>query len=168
MSPITTTEIEWRLSGGAANANANASLGGAMSSTAVPASVFDDVSGTESAAGDTEYRCIFLLNSHGSLTWQGVFLWLDGTTAQGDLAEAIGLDGAAVGTSTSASTAADENTAPAPAITFSSPTTKGTGLSIGNIGPGQMKAIWLRRTVTAGAAAANATFSIRAEGDTNA
>jgi hypothetical protein len=166
--PITTTEIEWRLSGGAANANANASLGGVMSSVAVPASIFDDVSGAESAAGDTEYRCFFLLNSHGSLTWQSVIIWLDAVTAQTDLAEAIGLDGAAIGTSTSASTSADENTAPSPAVTFSSPTTKGTGLSIGNLGPGQMKAVWIRRTVTAGAAAANATFSVRAEGDTNA
>ena len=47
----------WRLSGGAANTNPLASLGGIMStSTAAGSNIFDDVTGDEGAAGDVEYR----------------------------------------------------------------------------------------------------------------
>ena len=43
MSPIAATDIHFRLSGGAANASQNASLGGAKSTTTdASASLFDD------------------------------------------------------------------------------------------------------------------------------
>ncbi len=65
-------------------------------------------------------------------------------------------------------TIANEGTAPT-SVTFSAPATKGAGLSIGNIPAGQHKAIWVRRTITAGAAANNLdNVVIRVEGDTAA
>ena len=62
----------------------------------------------------------------------------------------------------------DESTAPV-GETFSTPTTEGGALSIGNIPAGQHQAIWIRRTVTAAASAANglnATLTVK--GDTAA
>jgi len=71
--PIVSTDIEYRLSGGTTNTDPDASLGGAMS-TAVGGlitsgaanNLFDDVTGDESAAGDTEYRCFYVTNDHAT------------------------------------------------------------------------------------------------------
>lgn len=170
--PITTAEIEYRLSGGAANTSPAASLGGAMSTaggglitSGQANNLFDDVSGAESSAGDIEYRCIYVRNTHGTLTWQSVFCWIDSLTTSADTEFDIGLDPA--GVNGTATTVADENTAPA-GVTFTRPTTKAGGLSIGNIPAGQFQAIWIRRTVNSGAAAASDSGSIRCEGDTAA
>ena len=52
-------DLEYRLSGGAANSDPILSIGGAMSSVEVTGStLFDTVSSAEAAAGDTEYRCV--------------------------------------------------------------------------------------------------------------
>jgi hypothetical protein len=165
---ITASDIEFRLSGGSGNSDPNASLGGAISSTAVSGTalnnLFDNVSGDENAASDVEYRCFYVRNSHGSLTWESVVVWISAETA-GGAAIAIGLGTSAVnGTE---QTVANEGTAPT-SVTFSAPTTKGAGLSIGNIPAGQHKAVWVRRTAANTAALDNDGATIRAEGDTAA
>ena len=154
---ITATDIIFRLSGGAGNSDPNASLGGAISSTAITdasvANLFDNVSGAESSAGDTEYRCFYVLNNHGTLTWQNVVIWISTETPSTDSVIDIALAGEGVGGT--AETIADESTAPV-GETFSHPTTEGGALSIGNIAAGSYMAIWVRRTITAAAAAYNA------------
>ena len=161
--PITSAEIVYRLSGGAANANANASLGGAKSSTVVPAALFDDVTSAESAAGDTEYRCIYVHNANGTLTMQNAVLWITANTTANRIA--VGVGSSAV--NSTEQTVADENTAPT-GVTFSQPTTKGAAIALGNIPPGQHRAVWLRRAITAASAASNDTYSLRVECDTAA
>lgn len=170
--PIASGDIEYRLSGGAGNTNPNAALGGAMSTvgggvitSGAANNLWDDVSGAESAAGDTEFRGFYVKNNHGSLTWQSVVVWIDVLTSSADTEFDIGLAVEAV--NVTMATIADEQTAPS-GVTFSRPTTKGAGLSIGNVPAAQFKGIWIRRTVTAGAAAANDSGSIRCEGDTAA
>ncbi len=65
-----------------------------------------------------------------------------------------------------ATTIADEGEAPA-GVTFSHPTDYESGLVIGDLGPGQCQAIWIRRTVNAGAAAtASNSFQIKVQGQT--
>lgn len=161
--PIISTEIQYRLSGGAANANANASLGGAKSSNAVPANLFDDVSGAESAAGDIEYRCFYVHNNNGSLVLQNAVIWIDANTTGNRIA--IGLGTSAVnGTE---QTVANEDTAPA-GVTFSQPANKGAGIALGNIPAGQHRAVWIRRTIAASTPASNDTYNLRVEGDTAA
>lgn len=167
--------VRYRLSGGAANTSPAAALGGAMSTaaggiitSAAANNVWDDVSGAESAAGDTEYRCIYVEN-FGDQTLQSAVLWIDALSSNADVDEAVGLDAAAVG-SDSSTTIANENTAPG-GVTFTAGTaidTKAEGLAIGNIPASSKKAIWLRRTVGAAAAAAAWQFSIRVEGDSAA
>lgn len=166
---IAASDIDFRLSGGASNADGNASIGGAISSNAVSASLnalFDRVTGAEASAGDTEYRCIYVKNSHATLTLYAATVWLSSNTPSADTAAAIGLGAAAVNATETA--VADESTAPA-AVSFSAPASYAAGLLIGDIPAGQYKAVWIRRTVTASAAAYNNDgFTLNVQGDSGA
>lgn len=161
--------LELHLSGGAANTDKNAALGGARSTagggvvpTALTAnSIFDDVSGAEETAGDTEYRCVYVRNV-GTVDAQSVKVWLT-DTADADTTIAIALAGE--GLNGTAETVANENTAPV-GESFSTPTTEGAGLSMGTIPASQHYALWIRRTVTAGAGASADQFTLSAAFDT--
>jgi hypothetical protein len=163
---IASSDIHYRLSGGSSNSDPNASLGGAKSTTTDAAStIFDDVSGAESAAGDTEYRGLCLSNEHGSLTWQSVKIWISTDTPSADTDADVALAAEAV--NTQMASIANENTAPT-SVTFANTAVSfATGLSIGDIPSTQFKGIWLKRAVTAGAAAAADSFTVSAQGDTN-
>lgn len=154
--PIVASDLKIRLSGGASNSDVNASLGGAKSSTEVTDNtthnLFDQVSGTESNAGDTEYRGVYLHNGHGSLTAQNTHVYISSNTGSADTTVDIALAGE--GLNATMETIANENTAPS-GETFSAPSSYATGLDMGNIPSGQHYGLWIRRTVTAGAAAAN-------------
>src|SRR5215207_649976 len=126
--PIADADIQVRLTGGSGNSNKDLSLGGVMSSTAWAGGtlhdLFDVVSGDENAASENEYRCVFVRNNNGSLTWgPNIKAWLSAVTAAGaDIA--IGLDPAGVGNGATTgvpTTVANEDTAPA-GVTFTSPT----------------------------------------------
>ena len=162
--PIVASDIKYYLSGGAANANQNASLGGAESSTLM-GNIFDNVSSGEASAGDVEFRCFYVKNTHGTLTLQNAKIWIQSNTPSGDTLIEIGLGTSAVGTGNE-QTVADEQTAPS-GVTFSAPSNEGGALTIGDIPPGDHKAVWIRRTVSAAAAAYTAdAFTLRTKGDT--
>lgn len=161
---IVSTDIIYRLSGGAGNTDQNASLGGVKSSTAASASIFDDVSSAEASSGDTEYRCVYVHNNHGALTYLGSKVWIQANTPSADTDVAIGLGTSAV--NDTEQTVANENTAPS-GVVFSAPSSFTGGLSIGDIPAGQHKAVWIRRTVNAGATVASDSFTLRVQGDTN-
>lgn len=162
---ILTTDILYRLSGGASNAVQAASLGGAKSSNAASAAIFDAVSAGESSAGDIEFRCIYVHNAHASLSLDNAVLWIPANTPSTSTVVEAGLGTSAInGTE---QTVADETAAPS-GVTFAAVATKGAGVSLGNIPAGQHRAVWLRRTVNAAAAAASDTFTVRVEGDTAA
>lgn len=169
--PILTTDIDFFGSGGTAEANPNNWLGGIISSTQVTDNtdnnLFDDVTGDEASTGDTEYRGIYVQNSHGSLTLQNTVIWIESNTTSGDTSVRIALDLA--GLNATMDTIADESTAPAPAVTWSTAANKAAGLSLGNIPFGQNYGIWVERVVNAAASAVNAdTFVLKVEGDTAA
>lgn len=176
--PIAGSDIVYRLSvvtasaGDTTSSTPAASLGDQVSTTVItPASIgniFDDVSGAEATAGDIEYRCIFVLNNHATLTLLGANAYITSQVASGASID-IGLDPAAVSAKGSASaqaaTIANESTAPA-GVTFSAPTS-GSPLVIGDMAPGQVKAIWLRRTVAAATGGLNSDgFVMTVAGDT--
>lgn len=111
--------------------------------------VFDDISGVEGYNGDTEYRCLYLRNSHGTATYQ-LNVWIAAQPSGADTL-AIGFDPAGVGngsTSGVATTIVDEGTAPS-GVTFSAPATENTAL-VTTLPPGQARALWQRRVITAG------------------
>ena len=160
---IISTDIQYRLSGGASNAVTASSLGGVKSSVAA-SNYFDDVSSAEAGTGDTEYRCIYVHNNHGALSLIGAKVFIQTNTPSSDTDVAIGLGSSAInGTE---QTVADESTAPS-GVSFSAPTTFAGGLAIGDLAAGAHKAVWVRRTVNAGAAAYADSFTLRVQGDTN-
>lgn len=167
--PIASSDIQYRLSGGASNTDPNASLGGAKSSTQVTDNtdnnLFDDVTGAEHTAGDIEYRAIYVHNAHGSLTLTSAVVWInsDTTGADSDLSIAVGT-AAVNGTE---QTVANESTAPSGVTWSDAAVSRATGLSLGDLPTGQHKAVWLRRTITAGSTPQAAdTCAIQAGGDT--
>ena len=160
---IISTDIQYRLSGGASNSDPALSLGGVKSSTAA-SNYFDDVSSAEASAGDTEYRCVYVHNNHGTLSLIGAKVFIQTNTPSSDTDVAIGLGSSAInGTE---QTVANESTAPT-GVSFSAPTTFAGGLAIGDLAAGAHKAVWVRRTVNAGAAAYADSFTLRVQGDTN-
>lgn len=177
---ITSTDIKFKFSvktGSAGNSTAGSaagSLGKYISTTEITDAtlnnLFDDVTGDENAASDVEYRCIFVHNAHGSLTLQGAVVWLSAEVA-GGAAAAIAVDGVAASaigdSSAQADEVANESTAPS-GESFSAPTSKGTGLSIGDLDAGECRAIWVRRTAANTAALDDDGVTIRVEGDTAA
>lgn len=168
--PIISSDIKFYLSGGAANSDANASLGGAISSTeivdATLHNLFDVVGSAETASGDVEYRCMYVKNTHGTLTLQASTAFISSNTPSADTDAAIGLGTAAIGASEQ--TTATESAAPS-GVSFSAPSTQPAGLSIGDLAPGEYKAIWVRRTVSAAASAySNDGVTIDVGGDTAA
>lgn len=166
--PVTTAEIQFRLSGGASNTDVNASLGGAISSTQIVsasmANLFENVGAAEALAGSVTYRGIYIINTDPSLTWQAVRMWISQISASTDTAYAIGISDEGVGATMA--TIANETTAPTN-VTFSSPTTMGAGLNIGNVPATDEVGIWIRKTVDANASALNNDNAIfRAQGET--
>jgi hypothetical protein len=167
---IVAGDLKIYLSGGAGNSDPNASLGGIISSTEVTDNtthnLFDQVSGTESLAGDTEYRGVYLKNTHGSLTLQNTKIYISSNTGSADTTIDIALDGGA--TNATMETLSDESTAPS-GETFTAPTTYASGLSIGSLAAGEKKGLFIRRTVSAAAAAVNDdAVTIKYDGDTAA
>lgn len=179
---ITATDILFKLSvktGSAGNSQAGTpagSLGKYISTTAISGTalnnLFDDITGDENAASEAEYRCFFVHNNHGSLSYQNVVVWLSAETG-GGASIAIAIDdiaASAIGSaSAQADEIADENTAPGAGVgAFSSPTSKATGLSLGTIPAGQCRAVWVKRTAANTVALDNDGVTIAVEGDTAA
>lgn len=145
-------------SGSAGNAvagTAAGSLGKYISTTDVTGSTnlfFDDVSSAEAAAGDTEYRCVFVYNAHATDSALNVTVQVVSEVSGGGVTTAA-LDNAAVSAVGNASAqafgpVANEDTAPTVTDTFNT-----SSKSIGTLAAGQVKGVWLKRTVTAGATA---------------
>lgn len=168
--PIVAGDLEERFSGGSSNSDPDASLGGVKSSVELTDNtthnLWDVVSSAESSAGDTEYRCIYIHNGHGSLTLQNAAVYIDTNTPSGDTAVRIALGTSAInGTE---QTIADESTEPS-GVTWSTAAGSGNALAIGNIPAGQHKAIWIERVVSSSASAANDdSYVLAYTGDTAA
>jgi hypothetical protein len=172
--PVTASDIHIKysvVSGSAGNSTsgtAGGSLGKYVSTTDVAGSsnvFFDDVSSAEAAAGDTEYRCVFVHNAHATDSALNVQVSVTSEVSGGGTTT-MALDNiaaSAVGSaSAQAAQIADENTAPTGVGAFS------TGpLSIGTLAAGQVKAVWLKRVVSASTGAMTGdgfTFHIAGDG----
>lgn len=176
---ISSSDILYKLattSGSAGNSTAqgdpNASLGKYISTTTITDAtvnnLFDNISGDENAASTVDYRCFFVRNNHGSLTWLSPKVWIS-SEVSGGASVAIGIDttaASAIGdTSAQALTIANETTAPS-GVSFSAPTTKSGGLSLSDLPAGYCRAIWVRRTAANTSAKDSDGATIRVEGDT--
>lgn len=159
--PIVASDIKIKMSiksGSAGNtlaqADINASIGKYISTTEVVTAVlnnlFDNVTGAENAASAVEYRCVFVHNTHGTLSLENAGLYISSQVAGGASLD-IAIDNiaaSAIGSSSpQAFEAALTTTNPGGAVgAFSAPTSSGTALVLGTIPAGFCKAFWIRRT----------------------
>jgi hypothetical protein len=110
--------------------------------------LFDDVTKAQALAGDTNYRCIYLKNTHASDTATSVSVWVNQDSLGADTIS-IGSDPAGVGNGTStgvATTVANEATAPG-GVTFSQPLTEAGAINLGTFTFGTGRALWIKRDV---------------------
>lgn len=163
--PIISTDIKYRLSGGASNTDPAASLGGAKSSTDAPSGLLDTVTSGEAASGDIEYRAIYVHNAHATLTLEAAKLWIQANTPSADTTLEVGLGTSAV--NATEQTIANEGVAPS-GVTFVAAADEAGAISLGDIPAGQHRAVWIKRIVSAAAAASNDTANLRVKGDTAA
>lgn len=144
-------------------------LGGAISANDVSAALhglFDAVTGSESSAGDVEYRCVYVKNSHATLTLYNAVAFIQSNTPSTSTVCDIGLGASTIGNEEQ--TVTNEGTAP-DGVSFSAPSSYASGLAIGNLAPGQFKAVWIRRTVTINASAYSGDgMTLAVQGDTAA
>lgn len=145
---IVPSDITLRLSGGASNTDPNSALGGAISGTEVVNNVinnlWDNIGPAEAEGGESEYRCVYIRNAHGTHSMDATEIWVSLDTPAADDIE-IGLGTSAInGTE---QTIADENTAPI-GVTFSHADGEENAILVGNIPPEQHAAIWIKRTVS--------------------
>lgn len=160
--PIVTSDLKLRRSttaGSAGNTttqpNPQACLGKYISTTDAPSGLhglFTGMSADDNAGMVAQYVCLFLCNMHATLTWTGAKVWLDGGDPAGGAAVALAVDptaASAAGSSSPQALTATSLTAPGAGVTglsWSSPSSEGSGISLGDIGPGQCRAFWVRRT----------------------
>jgi hypothetical protein len=172
---VSAANLKLYLSGGAANADPNASLGGAKSVVAISGTalncMFDNIAGTEAASGQTEYRCLYFVNEDADAT--GLIdpvMWVSkqpnvSNVATGETIE-IGLDLA--GKNGVADTIASATTAPSPAVTFDDPATKGAGIALPSAPytEDDYVAIWFKRiTPSSQAVSVGTSFTFDIEGE---
>jgi len=180
-------------SDGGVQSDPDASFGGYRSSTTVvdntDNNLFDDVSGAEASAGDTEYRCIVIQNEHASLELQDAKVYLQDADIGGSnvLSFAVEVPETANLTNGDAQTIANESTVPSSINTtnhngtgsgvsdWSTATSYATGVAVdlgghdANLGVDELVFVWIRRVIAASASAASAVnFTVRIEGDTAA
>lgn len=179
MAAITAAEIIFRYSvktgtaGNTVAGTANGSLGKYISTTAwaggAANDLFDDISGAENAASTVDYRCIFVYNSNTANALQNAVVFISAETA-GGASIALASDNVAASalgaTAAQAAEIANETTAPAGVSAFSSPTTAATGISLGSIPAGSVRAFWVRRTAANNAALSSDGVTLQVSGDT--
>lgn len=144
---VIAAEILYYYTGTGTQAAPGGSLGGSITANECGTAInhlFDNVSPAEATAGDTEYRAISVKNTNATDTLYDAYIWISLETVSTDSIVAIGYD------STGTQSVVNESTAPT-GITFSTPLTKATGISLGDMAAGVAKRIWVRRTITAGA-----------------
>jgi hypothetical protein len=169
MGSVLISELQFRLSGGAANADPNLSLGGALSSFQVSDtiinSLFDDIILAEALAGHTDYRCIYIHNTSTTSSFRGGVIWMS-LLPGGDATMTIGLGSG--GYNSVPTVIANENTAPS-GVTFNSAISEATSLYVGNIGPLGKYPIWIKRVqaVNASPPSQNASFTLLLKGQLN-
>ena len=143
--------INLHLTGGAANADPNLSLGGVHSSVQMSGvamnNLFDDVGAAEAVAGNTEYRAIDLTNAGDALATV-VTAFMDPDSSSADTQVDFGIEASPIGSTLSI---ADESTAPA-GVAFAH-YTAAAPLAVPDIAAGAYARLWVRRLV--GAAAGN-------------
>jgi len=132
--------------------------------------LFPDVTGPQSTAGATHWRCIYIHNNHATLTLTNAKIWIAQDTTSANDEIDIALDPVAIGSNTAVTvtdTSTGSSTPAGISIPGTRPSSSGTALTIGDIPATSKKAMWVRRVVQAGASAyTNNNFQLQVSGET--
>lgn len=134
------------LSGGAANADPELSIGGARSSvlaylTGTPSALFGSVNTSEFTTGTVLYRLVYAV---ADTSTPGAKIFIETETPASETTVAIAWGAAGIGGTEPA--IATEKTAP-PGVTFSAPRTAADAVAIGDMAEGQIAPLWVRYTI---------------------
>lgn len=183
--PIVNTDILFLLSAPGASAGYTTggtvynSLGKYVSTTQLSATALDnlftDLTGAENAAGQIDYQCVFVLNNTSSGdTMLNCVAWLpqSGYVA-GGATVALATDNLGASNKTSSSQQAanitNPTTGPTGVSAYVAPSsTSAGGTALVNIAPGQVAAVWIKRTATNSGPVNNDGFLIEVDFDTMA
>lgn len=167
---IVSSDLTKNLSGGAANADPNASLGGVISSEVITDdslnNLFAAANAAEALAGSTKYRAFFVKNTHATITAVSAVVYISSNTPSATTAVTIAIADEAVGTDT-IETIADEDTAPS-GPTFVTADGSGNAVAIGDMAPGEMKGIWVKWVLDASTDAVDDAMTIVVRAETSA
>lgn len=155
-------DIIYTYTGSGTSSNPEFSLGGASTSYVVAETLeklFGVVTPEEAVSGSIKYRAVDAKNDSSTDTLYDAYIWISLETTSTDTTIAIAYD--SVGTQS----IANETTAPT-GVSFSTPTSKATGISLGDLTPGEKRRIWFKRTVTAGAVKTTDSGSMMVGGGT--
>jgi hypothetical protein len=148
---IVAGDLKLYLTGGAANADPTLSLGGVISSVQFTDNTLDklfaSVGPAEALAGSVKYRALSFKNTNATLTAYAATIHISEETTAAGTTVALAYD------STGTQSIVNENTAPT-GLTFTTPLSLATAISLGDVAAAGVARIWFRRTVTAGAVAA--------------
>jgi hypothetical protein len=136
--PILTTDLKFK--------KTTSNLGGAITASVTNGSdIFDTFTGDETAAGTTEYACIYLDND-SALTATTARMHIDSETAHAGVNFTIGLGSSAInGTE---QTIVNKNTAPA-GVTFIEAADLAAAITLGDLPAGNHKAVWIKAVIAA-------------------
>lgn len=174
--PIASTDIVLRLTtkngsaGDTTASSASESLGKYVSTTVLSPGanmLFDNITRAENEAMTPDYRCIAVLNNHATLTLNNAVAFVVTDLLYETIVD-IAVDNigpVAKGTSAVQGTSiANDTTAPTGVSAFAAAT---DGVVLGNIGPGQVRLIWIRRTPQNGVAHDDEGIAIKIVGETS-
>lgn len=174
--PIASTDIVLRLTtplGSAGNTTvgtASTSLGKYVSTTVLTSgqnTLFDNISKTENENMTPDYRCVAVLNNHATLTLTNAVAFIV-TDLLYESIMSIAVDNigpVAKGTSAAqGAVIANDTTAPTGISTF---VPSADGVALGNLGPGQVRLIWIRRTPQNGVPHDDEGCAIKVVGETS-
>ena len=180
---ITETDLLFKYTGTAGTANPETALGGTISVNTIPSGVannlFDNVTGDESASGVQHYRGIGLHNSKATHIYMNSKVYITGYTRSGSNYDVVyfavekpaGTGGNPDGTIQIIASETSEPTGRTwNAEGIPSSTVYLSGKDYANsVGADDWSAIWMQRSVPAGAAAySNRAVTLRVEGETSA
>lgn len=158
-------DLKIYFSGGAGNTDGNASLGGAVSSTEAAQTLdglFDEVTGDEHTAGDTEYRAIFFKNTAAETAYNVKF-WIETQSTGSDSSVEIAKE---TSSGSPIQTIVNESTAPT-GLSFVTAADQANALVLGDMTAGTVYGIWIKRIIAAGATPqANDTVTFKCYVDT--
>lgn len=159
---VAENEILYTYTGSGTSTNPELSLGGASTSNTLVETLeklFAVVTPEEAASGSIKYRALDIKNDNSTDTLYDAYVWVSTETTSASTTVAIAYDSAGT------QSIVNETTAPT-SVTFSTPTSKSAGISLGDIAPGGKRRIWLKRTVTAGATKTTDSGAIMVGGGT--